>query len=73
MAAVAVTAVDPVGAGDAFVAGFLSAHLDGEEVPACLGRAVECGAFGVSSKGDWEGAAHRADLGLLTRAEQVHR
>ncbi|GAA1900638.1 sugar kinase [Lapillicoccus jejuensis] len=71
--ALAVTAVDPVGAGDAFVAGFLSGLLDGVDPAACLDRAVECGAFAVSVHGDWEGAARRSELGLLARAERVHR
>ncbi len=71
--AVPVTAVDPVGAGDAFVAGFLSGLLDGADPGACLDRAVECGAFAVSVHGDWEGAARRSELGLLARAERVHR
>jgi 2-dehydro-3-deoxygluconokinase len=71
--ALAVTAVDPVGAGDAFVAGFLSGLLDGAEPGACLDRAVECGAFAVSVHGDWEGAARRSELGLLSRAERVNR
>ncbi len=71
--ALAVTLVDPVGAGDAFVAGYLSALLDGEDVPERLARAVECGAFVVSVRGDWEGAPRRAELGMLARAEQVHR
>lgn len=71
--ALAVTAVDPVGAGDAFVAGFLSGLLDGLDPAACLDRGVECGAFAVSVHGDWEGAARRSELGLLARTERVHR
>jgi 2-dehydro-3-deoxygluconokinase len=65
--ALAVTAVDPIGAGDAFTAGFLSGVLD-ELAPAdCLGRGATTGAFAVSTRGDWEGAPTRADLGLLER------
>jgi 2-dehydro-3-deoxygluconokinase len=71
--AVTVTAVDPVGAGDAFVAGFLSGLLDDVDPGGCLDRAVECGAFAVSVHGDWEGAARRAELGLLSRTERVQR
>lgn len=71
--ALAVTAVDPVGAGDAFVAGFLSGLLDDVDPAGCLDRAVECGAFAVSVHGDWEGAARRSELGLLARSERVHR
>ncbi|MGW5862415.1 sugar kinase [Streptomyces sp. NPDC055239] len=60
-----VRAVDAVGAGDAFVAGYLSALLDGEDVAGRLDRAVTTGAFAVASHGDWEGAPARAELGLL--------
>ncbi|WP_371529401.1 sugar kinase [Streptomyces sp. NBC_01283] len=60
-----VRAVDAVGAGDAFVAGYLSALLDGEDVTGRLDRAVTTGAFAVASHGDWEGAPTRAELGLL--------
>ncbi len=61
----AVRAVDAVGAGDAFVAGYLSALLDGDGPAACLERAVTTGAFAVASLGDWEGAPTRAELGML--------
>ncbi|EWT01369.1 sugar kinase [Intrasporangium oryzae NRRL B-24470] len=63
--AVPVTAVDPIGAGDAFTAGFLSGVLDGLDPGECLRRGAEAGAFAVSAKGDWEGAPTRADLALL--------
>ncbi|WP_368397159.1 sugar kinase [Streptomyces sclerotialus] len=64
----AVRAVDAVGAGDAFVAGYLSALLDGEPVAGRLARAVTTGAFAVASPGDWEGAPTRAELGMLGAA-----
>ncbi|SCK38479.1 2-dehydro-3-deoxygluconokinase [Streptomyces sp. SceaMP-e96] len=60
-----VRAVDAVGAGDAFVAGYLSALLDGEGPAGRLERAVTTGAFAVASPGDWEGAPTRAELGML--------
>lgn len=60
-----VRAVDAVGAGDAFVAGYLSALLDGEGPVGRLERAVTTGAFAVASSGDWEGAPTRAELGML--------
>ncbi|MFK0290783.1 sugar kinase [Streptomyces sp. NPDC090442] len=63
--AVPVRAVDPVGAGDAFVAGYLSALLDGADVSGRLARAVTTGAFAAASPGDWEGAPTRAELDLL--------
>lgn len=63
--ALAVTAVDPMGAGDAFSAGFLSGVLDGLEPAECLRRGVVAGAFAASVRGDWEGAPTRAELALL--------
>jgi 2-dehydro-3-deoxygluconokinase len=66
--AIPVTCVDPVGAGDAFAAGYLSALLDGSDVPGRLDRAVRTAAFAVGSAGDWEGLPTRAELGLLDHA-----
>ncbi len=63
--AVAVTVVEPVGAGDAFVAGYLSARLDGLDVDVRLARGATAGAFCVSTAGDWEGLPTRSELGLL--------
>ncbi|WP_328326118.1 sugar kinase [Streptomyces sp. NBC_00455] len=63
-----VPVVDPVGAGDAFVAGYLSALLDGSDTAGRLDRAVTTGAFAVAASGDWEGAPTRAELGLLAAA-----
>ncbi|GHC41023.1 sugar kinase [Streptomyces flavofungini] len=60
-----VRAVDAVGAGDAFVAGYLSALLDGADVAGRLGRGVTTGAFAVASRGDWEGAPTRGELEML--------
>ncbi|GGO44536.1 sugar kinase [Streptomyces lasiicapitis] len=61
----AVRAVDAVGAGDAFAAGYLSALLDGAGVAERLERGVTTGAFAVASRGDWEGAPTRGELGML--------
>jgi 2-dehydro-3-deoxygluconokinase len=63
--ALAVTAVDPIGAGDAFSAGYLSGVLDGLEPVECLRRGITTGAFAVSARGDWEGAPRRHELDLL--------
>lgn len=63
--ALPVTALDPIGAGDAFSAGLLSGFLDGLEAAECLRRGVTNGAFVVATKGDWEGAPTRAELALL--------
>jgi 2-dehydro-3-deoxygluconokinase len=63
--ALTVTAVDTVGAGDAFTAGYLSGWFDGLDLPGRLRRAATLGAFAVSSPGDWEGLPRRAELSLL--------
>ncbi|MGW0432485.1 sugar kinase [Micromonospora sp. NPDC003197] len=63
--ALPVTAVDTVGAGDAFTAGYLSGRLDGLDVAGCLHRGVTLGAFAVSGHGDWEGLPRRDELSLL--------
>jgi 2-dehydro-3-deoxygluconokinase len=63
--ALAVTATDPVGAGDAFTAGYLSGHLDGLSAAERLHRAVTLGAFAASTHGDWEGLPRRDELSLL--------
>ena len=63
-----VPVADTVGAGDAFVAGLLSATLDHLDVPGRLERAVATGAFAVATYGDWEGLPTRAELGLLDHA-----
>ncbi|GIF62539.1 ribokinase [Asanoa ishikariensis] len=60
-----VRVVDVVGAGDAFVAGYLSGLLDDLDLTGRLDRAVTTGAFAVASPGDWEGLPTRAELGLL--------
>jgi 2-dehydro-3-deoxygluconokinase len=64
--AVPVTAVDVVGAGDAFTAGYLSALLDGLPEQPRLARAVAVAAFAVASAGDWEGLPTREELTLAT-------
>jgi 2-dehydro-3-deoxygluconokinase len=43
--------VDPTGAGDAFAAGFISAHLEGLPVGACLDRGVVSASFAVEALG----------------------
>ncbi|MET8837056.1 sugar kinase [Micromonospora sp. NPDC004540] len=64
-AALPVTAVDTVGAGDAFTAGYLSGHLDGLDLAGRLRRAVTLGAFAVAGSGDWEALPRRDELSLL--------
>ncbi|MGW3116828.1 sugar kinase [Streptomyces sp. NPDC001107] len=60
-----VDAVDLVGAGDAFVAGYLSGLLQGADIPARLQRAVTTAAFAVGTRGDWEGLPTPEELSLL--------
>ncbi|KGN41702.1 sugar kinase [Knoellia aerolata] len=61
-AAIPVTPIDPVGAGDAFCAGLLSGILDDLDPTARLDRAVLMGAWAVSTAGDWQGLPTRAEL-----------
>lgn len=71
--AVPVTVVDTVGAGDAFVAGYLADYLLGEDVPTRLSTAVAVGTYVCTVDGDWEGSPRRADLALLGTTEPVTR
>jgi sugar/nucleoside kinase (ribokinase family) len=64
--ALPVTVVDSIGAGDAFVSGYLSATLDNLPTEARLTRATTSGAFCVGAHGDWESLPTREDLTLLT-------
>ena len=43
--------VDPTGAGDAFAAGFISAHVEGLHVDACLDRGVVSASFAIEAEG----------------------
>ncbi len=65
----AVSVVDVVGAGDALVAGYLSALLDGQSLTERLERGVIAGAFAVAREGDWEGLPDRDELRLLDAGE----
>jgi 2-dehydro-3-deoxygluconokinase len=69
----AVRAVDVIGAGDAFVAGYLSAALDGLDTAGRLRRAATVSAFAVGSAGDWEGLPTRRELSLLDAREGTIR
>lgn len=63
-----VQAVDPIGAGDAFVSGWLSARLDGRSMMERLVRAHIMGAVIVGIEGDWEGLPMRRVLDSLEAA-----
>lgn len=71
--AVAVIPVDTVGAGDAFVAGYLADYLLGADVETRLTTAVTTGAYACLFSGDWEGAPRRHELSLLNGDEPVRR
>ena len=71
--AVPVDVVDTVGAGDAFVAGYLAERVAGGSPAARLALGVTTGAFVCLSPGDWEGLPRREELLLLTDREPVRR
>jgi 2-dehydro-3-deoxygluconokinase len=73
VAAHRVTPVDVVGAGDAFVAGYLAARLDGQDQRARLDLASTLGAFAVGTRGDWEGLPGRDELPLIGHHDEVVR
>ncbi|MGW1730868.1 sugar kinase [Streptomyces sp. NPDC001999] len=72
-AAVKVDVVDSVGAGDAFVAGYLAELLADAPPTVRLDTAVTTGGFACTVPGDWEGLPTRAELGILGSAEDVIR
>jgi 2-dehydro-3-deoxygluconokinase len=57
--------VDPVGAGDAFSAGFIAARLAGAELLPSLRTANACGAAAVASVGDLTGLPDAVELERL--------
>ena len=71
--AVRINAVDSVGAGDAFVAGYVSELVAGANTSARLRTAVRAGAFACLVPGDWEGMPRRQELALLDATEPVTR
>jgi 2-dehydro-3-deoxygluconokinase len=71
--AVPVTAVDTVGAGDAFVAGYLAGRLTGRDPQERLRTAAITGALAVTVPGDWEAAPRPHELNLLSAADDVLR
>lgn len=71
--AIPVVPVDTVGAGDAFVAGYLAELLAGVPPRARLEVAVRAGAFACLGPGDWESLPSHDDLRLLERTDPVSR
>lgn len=68
-----VAAIDTVGAGDAFVAGYLSLWKDDVPVHRRLERATAAGAFACTVVGDWESAPTMAELNRLSDPEGIAR
>lgn len=71
--AVPVNVVDTVGAGDSFVAGYLTEWLLRRPADERLRTAVSCGALACMVAGDWEGMPTRDELSLLGAREPVTR
>jgi 2-dehydro-3-deoxygluconokinase len=66
VAAISVSSVvDPVGAGDAFCAGFIAGRLDGVDLETALRMGNACGAMAVAAAGDQAGLPDRAELARL--------
>lgn len=68
--ALATAVVDPVGAGDAFVAGYLAERLRDAPAEQRLATAVAAGACAVSVPGDCEGMPWRDELDALAGSEE---
>jgi 2-dehydro-3-deoxygluconokinase len=71
--AISVRALDPVGAGDAFVAGYLAERLGDARPEQRLATAVAVGAYAVTVPGDCELLPTRAELADVLRPEDVAR
>jgi 2-dehydro-3-deoxygluconokinase len=65
--------VDPVGAGDAFCAGFIAARLEGADLAAALETANACGAAAAAALGDQTGLPERAELAAILAAGAAGR
>ena len=65
--------VDPVGAGDAFVAGYLTDYILDRPGHQCLATATASGAYAVTVPGDCDGLPTRSDLATLDSGQDVSR
>jgi 2-dehydro-3-deoxygluconokinase len=63
--------VDPVGAGDAFCAGFIAARLEGLDIGRALELAGACGAAAIAALGDLAGLPERAEVDRLLDNRQA--
>ncbi|MBF4992738.1 sugar kinase [Arthrobacter gandavensis] len=64
-----VQAIDTVGAGDAFVAGYLAELIAGAPLRQRLLTAAACGAIACTAPGDWEAAPDRGAIARFLGAE----
>ena len=71
--AIPIDVIDTVGAGDAFVAGYLSDLLRSRPPEERLQTAAVTGAFACLAAGDWEGLPRRNEFHLLHASEPVAR
>jgi 2-dehydro-3-deoxygluconokinase len=62
--------VDPVGAGDAFCAGFIAARLEGMDLATALEHGNACGAAVAAAVGDLTGLPDRAELHAILGASR---
>jgi 2-dehydro-3-deoxygluconokinase len=63
--------VDPVGAGDAFCAGFIAARLEGADLADSLDAANACGAAAAAALGDQTGLPDRDRLAAILRSQGI--
>lgn len=66
--------IDPIGAGDAFAAGFLSGFLEDKPIDECGRLANAMGAMAVTTAGDFEGLPTRSQLeAFISNQHQIFR
>jgi len=65
-----VNAIDSVGAGDAFVAGFLREYTRGSAISDCLTCGCACGAIAVTSKGGGDAGPTEEELAAFLKTYQ---
>ena len=70
---VSIDPLDTVGAGDAFVGGYLAELAAGCSAERRLATANITGAFACLTAGDWSGLPRRSELALLTASDPVIR
>lgn len=73
VAAVPITPVDTVGAGDAFAAGYLAERFAGSDPTTRLRTAALAGAYACLHPGDWQGGIRRSELHGAASADPVTR